>query len=868
MRLRVHLWKPTSPIRLLLACGALFLLASIPAQPAAAQGPCDPNPCQNGGQCQDDGTNFRGCRCPAGFEGQFCETPISSVCSPNPCLNGGSCQDVGDGTFSCDCLPGYSGTTCDVVANPCDPNPCQNGGSCESTTPTTFSCRCPTDFTGDLCEISNPCDPNPCQNGGACIPDGEGGFACDCLDGTSGELCGTIDQSCDPNPCLNGGSCEEIGGVFQGCRCLFGFEGEFCETAFDICDPNPCQNGGTCINNGNGTTSCECPDGFTGELCEEETGPCDPNPCQNGGTCFTDGVTFFGCGCVPPWSGEFCDVSTDPCTPDPCLNGGLCEDDGTSFLGCTCPPGYDGTLCENDLGFFQVGTLFDEGEGVLTDFGAGLSGVLEGGAGFTDGQQESAGSFDGTGYVVVDDPGSGSVLDFTSALTVTLWARPDELGGTQMLVSKDDAYELEIGKLVDDEWGLRLNNVVVGLSSEPVVEDLWQHLAFTWDGSTVRFYRNGEPAGAAPWSTPILTNDNALGVGGRPSPLTSGGPVFLFTGAIDDVRLYDVALSEPEIVTLVASTVSDAAAPFRSDPVPVSPLPAGTTSATLGLTTDELAFCRLSLAPGDGYDDMVVPFTTTGSTTHTFPLTGLTDGSINRYYARCRDPLGNTNPDDLEIAFGVGDVDLVSDLVAFWPLDEGSGCDAFDATGMNDGVLGPDCLGSGDAPSWIGGINGSGLSFDGVDDEVLVASAPSLDTPGVVTVSAWIRHGTSYIFRPIVDRRDSAADGWDFYLTDQSRLFMRVDDGVLAGNAVVADGSWHHVAGVYDGNQIRLYVDGALDATATVGAKAIDVDADLLLGRHFAGTDYPYHGALDEVMIYHRALTDLEVFQVYLSTQP
>jgi hypothetical protein len=73
----------------------------------------------------------------------------------------------------------------------------------------------------------------------------------------------------------------------------------------------------------------------------------------------------------------------------------------------------------------------------------------------------------------------------------------------------------------------------------------------------------------------------------------------------------------------------------------------------LSLTTDESATCRYSTQAGVAYSAMPNTFTTTGSTTHTTPISGLTSGNSFNVYVRCVDALSNANPDDFVIAFSV-----------------------------------------------------------------------------------------------------------------------------------------------------------------------------------------------------------------------
>ncbi|CAH1245796.1 NOTCH1 [Branchiostoma lanceolatum] len=73
-------------------------------------------------------------------------------CEPNVCQNGGNCSSCfgGSGTF-CYCLDGFQGKLCEINTDECASNPCQHGGTCQDDV-NSYSCRCPTGYGGVNCE--------------------------------------------------------------------------------------------------------------------------------------------------------------------------------------------------------------------------------------------------------------------------------------------------------------------------------------------------------------------------------------------------------------------------------------------------------------------------------------------------------------------------------------------------------------------------------------------------------------------------------------------------------------------------------------------------------------------------------------------
>ncbi|OGZ34075.1 MAG: hypothetical protein A2Y98_03315 [Candidatus Portnoybacteria bacterium RBG_19FT_COMBO_36_7] len=105
--------------------------------------------------------------------------------------------------------------------------------------------------------------------------------------------------------------------------------------------------------------------------------------------------------------------------------------------------------------------------------------------------------------------------------------------------------------------------------------------------------------------------------------------------------------------TFTTSAVADATPPVRFAGSPSTNLSSGTNQATLSLTTNESATCRYSATAGIAYSSMSNTFLTTGGTSHSASISGLTDQNTYTYYVKCQDSAGNANPDDYQITFSV-----------------------------------------------------------------------------------------------------------------------------------------------------------------------------------------------------------------------
>ena len=206
------------------------------------------------------------------------------------------------------------------------------------------------------------------------------------------------------------------------------------------------------------------------------------------------------------------------------------------------------------------------------------------------------------------------------------------------------------------------------------------------------------------------------------------------------------------------------------------------------------------------------------------------------------------------------------ELVGHWKLDEYYGYIAYDSVGENHGTL------YGGPPHWHpdGGQVGGALQLDGVDDYVDCGNDDSLNIVDEITLAVWVKTNDAgnREHNPYVMKGDysyalkyRSTNEIEFFIFDGGWRFVRYDAGISFNDV------WHHIAGTYDGNKLKLYIDGGLEAT-TAHTGSINISAyNVNIGRNSMIPDRLYGGMIDDVRIYNYALTDDEI--LYLScTEP
>ncbi|MBN1508752.1 MAG: PASTA domain-containing protein [Sedimentisphaerales bacterium] len=380
--------------------------------------------------------------------------------------------------------------------------------------------------------------------------------------------------------------------------------------------------------------------------------------------------------------------------------------------------------------------------------------------------------FDGLDdYVEIGDHAD---FDLTEQISVAAWIRVGAFDKPwQAIVGKgDSAWRIQRDNLRNAiEFactGVAVQGAMHQIFGDVSVNDgQWHHVAGVYDGSKMSLYVDGVLDTSSPASGAIATNSYAVTIGENSEPRGR-----YWAGQIDDVRVYESALSESDIQAVMAGAAAQ---------------------------------------PASG---------------------GPTAGPV-----------------------------------AHWKLDETEGPIALDSAGNNDGVL----YGN---PVWLpdGGMIDGALEFDGMDDYANCGNDPVFDITDRITLTTWIKVGLfDTAWQAIVTKGDSAwriqrsgyYNGIEFACTGLS--VPGTPHGHVLGQVNVNDGQWHHLAGVYDGSGLYLYVDGLLDVVAPASGSIATNAFDVCIADNAQAPGCHWNGLIDDVRVYDQALSQTQIKAVMVS---
>lgn len=156
---------------------------------------------------------------------------------------------------------------------------------------------------------------------------------------------------------------------------------------------------------------------------------------------------------------------------------------------------------------------------------------------------------------------------------------------------------------------------------------------------------------------------------------------------------------------------------------------------------------------------------------------------------------------------------------------------------------------------------GFALTFDGVDDYITIPDTSTLDITASITLEAWVKFNT--IGHNWIIGKDPYNTAYQLFADTYSgnEFIFQINSDAQAKGGTPAVGVWTHVAGTYDGANLKLYVNGELVATTPYSTPITATSGPLKIGAFdYLGTPwYPMNGSIEEVRIWNTARTQKEI---------
>jgi len=151
--------------------------------------------------------------------------------------------------------------------------------------------------------------------------------------------------------------------------------------------------------------------------------------------------------------------------------------------------------------------------------------------------------------------------------------------------------------------------------------------------------------------------------------------------------------------------------------------------------------------------------------------------------------------------------------------------------------------------------------FDGTADYVQLSNPYSHAT---ISVSAWVYKTRHFDHEFIFCNQNSSAQGAYLYTNAEGEVLARVNGTDATSTGTIPLGKWNHLVFTYDKINIKIYINGVLDGTASQTSD-ISTDYNATIGNNSASlTQYLHQGAITEVAIFgSRAISAANVLELY-----
>ncbi|MHA1201314.1 MAG: LamG-like jellyroll fold domain-containing protein [Candidatus Heimdallarchaeaceae archaeon] len=412
--------------------------------------------------------------------------------------------------------------------------------------------------------------------------------------------------------------------------------------------------------------------------------------------------------------------------------------------------------------------------------------------------------------------GSPDSLNLNESFTIMAWIYSDNFKGTSSynLIYIDGTNRLTFG--IEDSSGVLeswTNNAGSDVGGTVLTDSVWHHAVVTFNGTDKIFYLDGSVDGT-PQAAPKMTGHANVYLG-------AFNTIWEFNGTIDELIVFNDSLNSSQVL--------------------------------------------------DIYNNQSSRFYIQGS--HALSYVNVNDRTDNIINVTTNNlyQLKSNNSLMLEV---INSSVNMSGLVSYYNFDRGKAWDL--NNGTNDGAI------TGATWNATGG-NGSttgAYEFDGVGDEIEIGTGSDYSDLCVngCTFTAWVKPAEIDVGKRIIARTDSTGDNrfFDIFQTTTERITFTIyengnatscADSSPSSSPLLSATNWSFITAVYNLTDIIICLDGVCDTAScaiTINETAWEDSEDTFIGTYDDSSTRPsFNGTIDNVMIWKRGLSEVEILQLY-----
>lgn len=523
------------------------------------------------------------------------------------------------------------------------------------------------------------------------------------------------------------------------------------------------------------------------------------------------------------------------------------------------------------------------GDGDARDFVGGNHGTMQNGAGFAPAMAGEGFQLDGQNdFVLIPD---SSTLDLSNEITVEFWFKSTGWEGGDAIVDKRTSSDCNYGVIVSSDWGFQLyyndpsifggdhpgNQFEISAFFPLPAEDVFHHFAGTYrhvDSTHIELnsYLNGLLVRSRTFlgSLANTMNDSPFVIGAA-----RGGAGEFFKGTIDEVSLYNRALSPEEVQAIYGA---GAAGKCKTAVAPqISRQPQSLARFESEAAVFEVA---ASGSPPLSYQWYLNDAQLAGASEAQLVLAQVRAADAGNYWVVVSNEAGSVTSSVVALTVDTNApvcVQVPAGLVSWWTGD-----------GTSEDLVGENHGGLRNGATFAPGRVGLGFLLDGVDDYVLIPDSPSLRLSNEVTFELWFKAQSS-AWGGIFDKRSWTDCNYGLVVTTDHGVQLYYNDPTVFGGdhpgnqfeiaahfPLPSLEEFHHFAGTFrqvDATQIQLkmYIDGTVvESRIFSGNLARTMNqAPIAIGAARGGAGEYFKGVIDEVSLYSRALSAEEIQGIY-----